>query len=219
MANEKEWRPALRAAMDHAGEDFAGNLRKLGAAKRPAAWAHADTPELAGLERWGTTLAKSDRVTGIAALVVAAQYGFSIAGAAGKDELADLGFFGKEGDPIVDGASVEVQIARSGAWLDAPGKPTKALVGEAFDPSRQLQVWDEDLHPTEDTAFYWYLDVGQCCCAAIVATKGKASGDTYYEWPAETCVGRGLVLVARGLLSAGADVDEVFAGLRRALVA
>ena len=89
---------------------------------------------------------------------------------------------------------------------------------EAFDPGRQLQVWDEDLHPTEDTPFFWYLDVGQCCCAAIMNKKGKA-GETYYEWPAEICVGRGLVLAVRGLLGPDADVDEVLADLRGALVA
>jgi hypothetical protein len=207
------WRDALRAAVAATGPDFAGYLRGLGA----QGWEHADTPELAGLEQWGTQLATADRMAGIGALVRTAQHGFPLALAAGGIGLDGMGFHASEA--AMDGAPVETQIALAAAWLDAPDRAHLDAVAAGNDPSRQLQVWDDDLLPSDDRAHWWYFDVGQCCGHAITRAKGQASGHSYYEWPPETCVGRGLVVALRGLREKGANIDAILANVRAALVA
>jgi hypothetical protein len=197
--------------------DFADYLRELGATGDGEPWLHADTPQLAGLERWGKALTAKDRHAGIAALVRAAQHGFPIAATAGGGEIVGIAFRGQEGDQIVDGAAVEVQIARAARWLDDPS--TIGAVDEAYDRTRQLNVWDDDLRPSDRSAFHWYLDVGQCCCAAILRGGGNPAGDSYYEWPPPVTVGRGLVMAVRGIRNEGADLDQILTDLGAALTA
>ena len=207
------WRDRLRAAVLATGPDFAAYLRSLDA----SGWEHADSPELAGLEQWGTQLATRDRMVGIGALVRAAQHGYPQAIAAGGIGLDDMGFHASEG--AMDGAPVETQIALAAAWLDAPDRASLAAVLAGNDPSRQLLIWDDDLRPPDDRAHWWYSDVGQCCGYAITTKKTNANGDGYYEWPSEICVGRGLVIAVRGLREKGANIDAILAGVRAALVA
>jgi hypothetical protein len=198
------------------GPDFARYLAGLGA----AGWEHADSPELAGLEQWGTELAKRNRRAGIGALVRAAQYGLPIVLDRGDSGLDGMGF--KASEPSADGAPVETQIARAAAWLDAPDPTHHAAVVAANDPSRQLQIWDDDLIPNDDRAHWWYLDVGQCCGYAITRTIGTpspATSGSYYQWSSEICVGRGLVVAVRGLRCRGAKVSEILGDVRAALVA
>lgn len=210
------WRDALRAAVPTTGPDFATYLRSLGS---ESPWEFADAPELVGLERWGRELAQRDRVAGIGALVAAAHHGFPIAAERGGSALEGMGFTGNDDDPIHDGAAVQVQIARALAWLDAPGDVTAERVDQAFDRTRQLNVWEDDLRPPEDSTFYWYLDVGQACCAAILDVGADPNGDSYYHWPTPTCVGRGLVMAARGLRGPHHGIAAVVNGLGAAMAA
>lgn len=209
----RDWRAALREEVETTGADFAAYLRGLGA----IGWEYADTPELAGLEKWGTMLAQRDRSIGIAALVRVAQHGFRIAIAAGGIGLDGMGFHASE--PSIDGAPVEKQIELAASWLDAPDAAHRAAVAAGNDPSRQRQMWDDDLRPSDDSAHWWYLDVGQCCGHAITRTAGDPRKDSYYDWPPETCVGRGLVVAVRGLRSRGADLRAILADVRAAMVA
>jgi hypothetical protein len=174
----------LRTEVEATGPELGRYLAGLGA----VGWEHADTPELAGLERWGTELAQRDRRAGIGALVRVAQYGLPIILERGGTGLECMGF--RAGEPCADGAPVETQIERAAAWLDAPDQAHLAAVIAANDLSRQLQIWDEDLIPNDDRAHWWYQDVGQCCGYAITRKTGSASGKSYYQWPPETCVER-----------------------------
>jgi len=146
-----------------------------------------------------------------------AQHGFRIAVAEGGIGLEGMGFHASE--PSLDGAPVETQIALAAGWLDEPDAAHLAAVVAANDPSRQLQVWDEDLRPSDDRAHWWYVDVGQCCGHAITRTAGDPRKHSYYEWPPETCVGRGLVVAVRGLRSKGANLDAILGDVRAAMVA
>lgn len=207
-----DWRADLRAEIEATGPDFARYLAGLGA----SGWEHADSAELAGLEQWGTELTKRNLRAGIGALVRAAQYGLPIALERGDTGLDGMGF--KASEARADGAPVETQIARAAAWLDTPDAAHRGAVAAANDPSRQLQIWDEDLIPNDDRAHWWYLDVGQCCGYAITRSSGGSSG-SYYQWAPEICVGRGLVVAVRGLRCRGAKVTEILGELRAALAA
>ena len=189
------WRDDVRAAVAAGGNDFAAHVTAL--APTRGAWKHADEPALAGLEVWGKTLAERDAAAGIGALVLVAQHGFPIATDAGGDQIENMGYFAKE--KHADGKPVEEQLARVLAWLDAPTDANRKRVAEAFDRTRQLNAWDPDMNVTDEVAFYWYLEVGQAACAAVLGEGDDPEGDSYYAWPAPLCVGRGLVLAIRGL--------------------
>jgi hypothetical protein len=208
-----DWRADLRREVEATGPDFAAYLAALHA----RGWHHADTPELAGLERWGTELAQRNRRAGIGALVRGAQHGLPIVLDRGGTGLEGVGFHAA--DAGVDGAPVETQIARAAAWLDCPDAAHLEAIAHANDPTRQLQIWDDDLIPNDDRAHWWYLDVGQCCGYAITRTGGTPAAHSYYEWPPETCVGRGLVIAVRGLREPRASIASILRDLRAALVA
>ena len=214
------WRDEVRAQVAPAADRFAAYLSTVARRKGPAPWPHADRPELVGLERWGTALAKLDRDAGVLALVAAARDGFPRAVAAAGDGIRSLGFTADE--PTADGAPVEVQIEAARQWLERGEARAVGALQAALDPSRQLHVWSDDLLPTAENAWYWYHEVGQCCLSAILRgdEPGPASlGDSYYAWPAGTCVGRGLVVAARGLRSPGHDPRGVVADMGKAIAA
>jgi hypothetical protein len=208
--------PELKARIQAALPDgsFAEHVRNLSVHAEDA-WAHADMPELVGLERWGRELAQKDKLAGIAALVEAARFGFPRAGEAGREELVDAGFFADHAS--ADGAPVETQIEVCAAWLDNPEHLD--AVKNALDQTRQLNVWDDDLRPEDGRAYWWYTEVGQCCCAAIIRDDGKPDGDTYYEWDPATIIGRGLVMAVRGIRLEDANVDEILDEMRDAMLA
>jgi len=197
-------------------EDFVVECARLAGDDGPAPWPHADTPELVGLERWGTQLAKSDREAGVCALVLAAQHGFPRVLAAGGDELADMGF---RGDEVLDGASVEVQLDRCARWVDDPSEPNRQAVQDGIDPTRQLHTWDPDLLPRDAQAFRWYAELGQLASVAIIKGDGDPASTSYYYWPAEVSAGRGLVVAVRGLRTEGSDVAAILRDIYAALTA
>lgn len=199
-----------------AATGFAGAVRRLATG---SAWSFADGPELNGLEKWGKALAHIDRRAGIRALVAAALHGFPKVVEAGGDALNDLGFLGKDEDTIHggDGAPVEAQLARAVRWLDNPSEANRAAIVSAYDRTRQLNVWDDDLLPSPQEQFYWYLEVGQCACAAILNDEKPGTEDSYYGWSPATCIARGLVVAARGLRQPGADFDGVLDDMGKAI--
>lgn len=208
--------PELKARIQAALPEgsFAEHVRNL-SVHAEGAWAHADMPELVGLERWGRELATKDKLAGIAALVQAARYGFPRAAEVGREELVDAGFFADHAS--VDGAPTETQIELCTAWLDNPDHLDD--VKNAFDQTRQLNVWDDDLRPEDGRAYWWFTEVGQCCCAAIIRDTGNADGATYYEWDPATTIGRGLVMAVRGIRYEETNVDEVLDEMRDAMLA
>ena len=88
-----------------------------------------------------------------------------------------------------------------------------------IDPTRQQHVWDDDLRPEDEHAYFWYLEVGQCCGLAITRDGGDPASGSSYDWDGATCVGRGLVLAVRGLRMPGVDLGALLADVRGALAA
>lgn len=179
----------------------------------PSPWEHADSDALRGLEAWGRELAERDLRAGLRALLAFGRKGFPTIVERAGDAIESMGFLASE--PSLDGLPVEAQLETVAKWLDAP---ESADVKRAFDPSRQLNVWDDDLRPSDDQAWYWYYELGQCACAAILNQgKGSEDGASYDTWPPAWCVARGLVIAVRGLRTRegeeAAIIDELSAGL------
>jgi len=126
-----------------------------------------------------------------------------------------MGFLASES--VAEGAPVERQIELAAAWLDAPDAAHLAAVIAATDRSHRIPIWDDELRPSDDRAHWWYLDVGQCCCHAVVRTGGDPSKPSADAWDPATCVGRGLVAAVRGLRHKGADLRSLLGDIRRAM--
>ncbi len=211
-----DWKRALRDELARLPDDFAAYCVERGASV-DGAWDVADSDALRGLEAWGRELADRDRRLGVAALVAAAQVGFPRAMKAAGDKAANMGFHASEGS--MDGAPVETQIERGAAWLADPSDDRFDEVVASLDPTRQLNVWDEDLLPQSDEdAWFWYSEVGQCIAHAISGQGGEIEGATYYEWTPPQSVGRGLVMAVRGLRK-DADDAAVIEAIRAGMVA
>ncbi|MFN0247388.1 MAG: hypothetical protein ACKV2T_10920 [Kofleriaceae bacterium] len=209
------WKPVLRDELAKLPDDFATYCAESGASVEDA-WEVADTDELRGIEAWGKELAERDRRLGVAALVAAAQSGFARAMKNAGTKADNMGFHASEGS--MDGQPVETQIERGAAWLSDPSEAKLEAVVASLDPSRQLNVWDEDLLPqSDDDNWYWYSEVGQCIAHAISGEGGEAAGTTYYEWTPALSVGRGLVMAVRGLRTGNNDANLI-SSLRTAMI-
>jgi hypothetical protein len=209
------WKAALRDELAKLPDDFAAYCAERGA-HAEGGWEIADTDALEGLEAWGKELAERDRWLGVAALVGIAQVGFPRAMAMAGKSADNMGFHASEGS--MDGAPVETQIARGAAWLADPTEANLEQVVAGLDPTRQLNVWDEDLLPQRDEDnWFWYSEVGQCIAHAISGEGGDPDGTSYYEWTPAQSAARGLVMAVRGLRT-GDDDATVIAELRAGMV-
>lgn len=130
-------------------------------------WEHATTPELAQLEQWGIALTTADRRSAVAALVIVGSMGLGRALEHAGPDAYQCGFYSEEGS--MDGAPVETQLELCAAWVVSPSDDTARQVKAGFDPTRQLNVWDEDLHPTPENCWVWYSEVGQCASLGVFA--------------------------------------------------
>ena len=94
----------------------------------------------------------------IAAALAAAQVALPIVMERGGREAHDV--FDAD-RPSMDGEPAELQLRRVEAWLADPSEQNRAAVERSIDPSRQLNVWDDDLNPPSDAMWWWFLEVGQ----------------------------------------------------------
>jgi hypothetical protein len=212
-----DWRRQVRDGLSQVNGDFSAYLRVL-APRPPSRWAYADTVELAGLEAWGTDLCLRNRTAGVGALVLATEHALPRAIAAAGAMAMDAGMTAGPDTPAMDGAPADVQLERVVAFMDDPTDDNHAAVNGAFDPTRQLHIWDDDLRPAEAQSYLWATELGQLCCAAVLRDGGRPGDGSYYVWPPETCVGRGLVVAARTLCRPPMSQGDVLDNLHGALM-
>lgn len=176
-------------------------------------WIHSTTPALVGLENFGfaaMTPSVSPYV-GIGVLVRVARAAFPLVAKIGGDQLAAAAFFADgelDDDPTGDGAPLETQLAILEKWLER--EVDDRAIEAIYDRTRQFYVWDDEIRPSDNQAFMWLTEVGQCACAAILNKGGDQSDRGYYGWPSGVSVGRGLVAVVRALTPSGANVEGVY---------
>jgi hypothetical protein len=219
--------PWTQVILDHvrpaAGADFPAHLRALAAAGDPAIerWGRAELEEEAGLEIWACRLAALDRRAGATAAAAAARHVLPVVLERAGEAAIEYGI-SEEAD-AVDGEPEAAKVGRVEAWLAAPGKRTLAAVKDALDPSRQLEVWDDDLLPADhETAWAWFTGVGQLCAASVTAKDGSAAGplgSSSYGWPARVCAARCVVSAAKCLVDDDRDAVSGLTAVGAAIAA
>lgn len=196
-------------------EGFAAYLRALAEQGGAPAWEHATSPEQRGLERWVHAFAPLGRRTLAQVALGAARWAYpSVVSRAGEDAVA---FAIAEEAPSMDGESIGMQLRRVEAWIADPGELSIEALENAFDPTRQLVLWDDDLRPPEDAydiSWHWFMEVGQLCVATCLHSMSPpGSGSEYYHWSALQCAARAVVCCCKAMrMEPDGEVDVAALG-------
>lgn len=180
-------------------------------------WEHSNLKEEQGLEIWMTQIAQHGRNAYVTAAVAAARYAYPIVIAAAGDLAMECGL--DEKSPSEDGESEGMKIRRVEQWLRNSSKLNFDLVKESIDPSRQLEVWEEDLYPDEESMWWWFTAVGQLCANAVVHKEkipAKRS-DSSYDWSAPVCATRCVIAALKAIRKVDGDVAADVNALGKAI--
>ena len=164
--------------------DFPEYLRGLERDSELSSWEHALTEEERGLELWVHSFTEFGRSAIVAAAAAAARLVYPGIVERAGDEAIEFGI--SEDAPSMDGESLGKQLHRVESWLSSPDDETSSALRNAFDPTRQMTVWDDDLRPPDDlfdVSWHWFMEVGQLCLGACLhEMDGEAEGSSYYAW-------------------------------------
>lgn len=169
-------------------------------------WAHSLEPEERGIEVWIHRLAQFGRRAYTTAATAAARYVYPISIQRGGEMARECGFH--EEDLSMDGEPPGMQVKRVETWLTSPSEDTLLAVEDSIDPSRQLNVWDEDLYPANDGMWFWFLEVAQLTALAATVAEKWSDGDIEesYTWPAQVCAARAVVCALKTIRVPGGDI-------------
>lgn len=171
-------------------------------------WEHCSLPEERALEQWMLALARFGRAAYTRAAAAAARYAYPIVMERGGEMAIECSF--QEGAPSMDGAAAGTQVRLVEAWLTAPNDATLAAVKAGIDPSRQLNVWDEDLYPDPSGMWFWFLEVAHLTSCATTSAEEWTQGrrEESYTWPADVCAARAVVCALKAVRAPDGDVAE-----------
>lgn len=182
-------------------------------------WEHCLFPEEQGLEIWIKQLFQLNPHAAITAAAATARYAYPIMLNAAGDLAMECGLH--EDSPSMDGASEGMKIRQVEGWLLNPTKQNFNLVRDSIDPTRQLEVWDEDLYPAEDVMWWWFMAVGQLCAQAVVHgdLNGEEDLDSSYTWASNTCAARCAVTALKTIRKPDGNIKNDVQNLGKAIAA
>ena len=165
------------------------------------AWEVLQKPEEIALEAAAYERAAEGRHAWVAMAAAAARHAYPIVIERAGEDAMECGFH--EDAPSMDGESEGMKIRRVEGWLAAPSPETHAAVVASIDPSRQLEIWEDDLRPPDDSedTWQWFMCVGQLCAQSVAHEAGGTitRADSSYAWPAEVCAVRCVVAAAKAI--------------------
>jgi hypothetical protein len=174
-------------------------------------WEVLINPEELALERDAYRVGSAGRKAWVAMAAAAARHAYpKVIEATIGNELVDHFGFHEDGKSL-DGETEGMKIRRVEAWLKSPDQETEGAVADSIDPSRQLEIWEDDLRPPDDSedSWMWFHCVGQLL-AQSVTHSADGDGhitrpDSSYYWPAQVCAARCVVAAAKSIN----DVDAI----------
>lgn len=182
-------------------------------------WEHCLLPEEQAIEQWMLDLARHGRAAFVTAAAAAARYAYPRVMELGGDMAIEFGF--QEGAESMDGEAAGTQVCRVEAWLATPSDETLEAVKTSIDPSRQLNVWDEDLYPAPDAMWFWFLEVAHLTASAATSSDEWSDGrrEESYTWPAAVCAARAVVCALKAVRTPDGDVGRDAQEIARAIQA
>lgn len=197
----------IRLATQPESHTYLLRLAQEATAPQPI-WEHSIEPEERGLEVWVYQLARFGRRAYTTAAAAAARYAYPVSLERGGEMARECGFH--ENSPSMDGEPPGLQLKRVETWLASPSADTLQAVHASIDPSRQLNVWDEDLYPSDDGMWFWFLEVAQLVAYAATVPEEWSDGDVAesYTWPAQVCAARTVVCALKTIRTPGGDIGN-----------
>lgn len=157
-------------------------------------WQFAAHPLEQALEVFMRQLAGLDRPAAVRLAAFLARYAWEAVRDQHLEQVQGIGFAFLETDPCADGEPIEKQLKNVENWLKAPTPAHRAAVKKGIDPSRQLEIWEEDLFPPADQMWLWIIAPAQLLSLAVVAGDAPAHDDdpdaSPYNWSFLACVSR-----------------------------
>lgn len=170
-------------------------------------WKHCILQEEKGLELFMQTIATYDKTTLITLAHEIADFAYPIAiERAGEDALC----CGLHIDaPSMDGASEGMKLKLVKQLLDNPTANNLQKVKDSIDPTRQLEVWEEDINPSGYDMWQWFTTVGQLCALAVVNDEDKDIDDEGNSlfWPGSICAIRCIIAALKSIRNDEGEYD------------
>jgi hypothetical protein len=171
------------------------------------------------LDTFMQQLAAVDKITAIKFSTVFAKYAFDYVRKNHLDQVKEFGFAFLESDPCLDGEPIEKQIKNVENWLNDPTKENMKIVQKGIDPSRQMNIWEEDLFPPDDQMWAWIIENTQLLSMAIVA--GDSEQYDYdmekspYSWSYKACVSRSAICSLKSIAKKDRTLEKDLINLFR----
>lgn len=178
-------------------------------------WEFATLASEQVLDTFMRQLAALNKNTAIRIASILARYAFEYVRTNHRDDIAQIGLAFYASDPCMDGAPIEKQIMNVEKWLADPSPVNEQLVSQGIDPSRQMNIWEEDLFPADDQMWGWIMETAQLLSMAVVANDADADDeeDSPYGWSSAACVSRSALCSFKAIAQAKRTPDQDLAKL------
>lgn len=164
-------------------------------------------------------LASLDKMTAVKFAAVFARYAFEHVRDEHMEQVREIGMAFLASDPCMDGESIEKQLQNVEVWLKEPSQENKGIVLKGIDPSRQMNVWDEDLFPSDDQMWLWIYDTAQLLSLAVKAGDSEEydhdMDELPYSWSYKACISRSAHCSLKSIAKENRELAEDLTNLLR----
>ena len=193
-------------------------LEKLTTQSKHLCWEHSEQVVEKGMEIWIHSLSQFGSKVCLHAASAAGRYAYPFVVERGGEMALECGIF--EESSSMDGESAGKQLRRVEAWLADVTEENRVAVEHSIDFSRQQQVWDEDLYPSDDFMWFWFLEVGQLCAQACICPDDQPheEGVGPHTWSRSFLAARATVCAAKSIQMQNGDRKKEFTQLMQYIV-
>lgn len=173
-------------------------LRALAAPGLDDPWEGAQTELEIGLERWLESVATADGRQGVEVATAFASRALEVVRA--NAEASGLGFGGPD-EEWGDSPPASEQLEAIRRWVEEGTDLPKSTV----DYTRQLNVWEDDLRPGNDSPGSWYMYFVEATNLLGMAVLHGDEPGPYGEWRGPRCAARSAVCTYKAMNRDGGD--------------
>lgn len=175
-------------------------------------WFFATLPSEKSFDTFMQQVAETDRRTAIQFATIFAKYAFTYVYENYFEQVKEVGFAFLESDKCRDGDPIQKQLKNVENWLKEPTQANEEIVRNGIDPSRQMDIWEEDLFPPDDQMWLWIIENTQLLSMAVVAGDSETHDDDInespYSWSYKACVSRSAICSLKSIAKENREPKE-----------
>ena len=189
-------------------------LRTLAAEGLEDPWDGSETELEGGLERWVEALAEADGRLGVRVAIACAEHALPLV----RESAAASGLdFGGPDDEWGCSMAPSEQLGAVRRWLDEGDE----LPPPTVDYTRQLNVWEDDLRPPDESPGTWFTYFVEATNLLAMAVLHGPEPGPYGEWRGPRCAARSAVCAYKAMNRDDgdriADLEALLAAVEDAL--